>query len=148
MRPSIFLSGATAALLLARPLHAQATHQRLSEAQYLTLGKQYTGWFFTGQADSLLAHMTPGSREAAGGSEGILNQRDQLTTRAGNEVMVLAEKMTWRRGMPQFWHEGTFDGFGEPVVIRWVMDDKGAIAGVGMGPKSRTPDVDPAPPKD
>jgi hypothetical protein len=148
MRPSIFLSGATAAVLLARPASAQTPHVRLTEAQYLTLGKQYTGWFFTGRADSLLAHMAPDSREAVGGAAGILNQRDQLVARAGNETMPLEDKLTWRRGMPQFWHEGAFDGFSEPIVLRWVMDDKGAIIGVGLGPKSRTPEVDPAPPKD
>jgi hypothetical protein len=60
MRPSIFLSGATAALLLARPAHSQ-THSRLTQEQYLALGKQYTGWFFSGRADSLLAHMSPES---------------------------------------------------------------------------------------
>jgi hypothetical protein len=147
MRPSIFLSGATAALLLARPAHSQ-THSRLTQDQYLALGKQYTGWFFSGRADSLLAHMSPESREASGGPAGILEKRDQVTTRAGNEVMVLEEKMTWRKGMPQFWHEGTFDGFNEPLVLRWVMDDKGAIVGIGMGPKSHTPEVDPAPPTD
>jgi len=147
MRPSIFLSGATAALLLARPAHSQ-THPRLTQDQYLALGKQYTGWFFSGRADSLLAHMSAESREASGGSAGILEKRDQVTTRAGNEVMVLEEKMTWRKGMPQFWHEGTFDGFNEPLVLRWVMDDKGAIVGIGMGPKSHTPEVDPAPPTD
>ena len=147
MRPSIFLSGATAALLLARPVHSQA-HTRLTQDQYLALGKQFTGWLFEGRADSLLAHMTPESRTASGGAAGILDTRDRITARAGNEVMVLEEKMTWRRGMPQFWHEGTFSEFNEPLVLRWVMDDKGAIVGIGMGPKSGTPPVDPEPPKD
>ena len=50
--------------------------------------------------------------------------------------------------MPQFWHEAMFDNFAEPVVIRWVMDEKGDIIGIGLGPKSQTPDVDAAPPAD
>ena len=148
MRPSIFLSGATAAMLLARPVHAQAAAKRLSEAQYLTLGRHYTEWFFAGRTDSLIAHMSPGSVEASGGAAGILNQRDQVSARAGKETVLLEEKMTWRRGLPQFWHEAMFENFAEPVVIRWVMDDAGAIVGIGLGPKSQTPDVDAAPPKD
>jgi hypothetical protein len=148
VRPSIFLSGATAALLLARPTHAQTAGRRLSEAQYLTLGRHYTEWFFAGRTDSLLAHMSPESRDAAGGAAGILDQRNQVSARAGKETLVLEEKMTWRRGMPQFWHEAMFDNLTEPVVIRWVMDDTGAIVGIGLGPRSQTPDVDAAPPKD
>ena len=66
MRPSIFLSGATAAMLLVRPAHAQTASRRLSEAQYLTLGRHYTEWFLAGRTDSLLAHMSPASREATG----------------------------------------------------------------------------------
>jgi hypothetical protein len=147
VRPSIFLSGATAALLLARPVHAQTT-KRLSEQQYLTLGRHYTEWFFAGQADSLLAHMSPQSREASGGAAGILNQRDLVSARAGKEKLLLEEKMTWRKGMPQFWHEGMFDNLTEPVVVRWVMDNQGAIIGIGLGPRSQTPEVDAAPPKD
>jgi hypothetical protein len=148
MRPSIFLSGATAALLFARAGSAQTAHTRLTEEQYLTLGKQYTGWLFNGRADSLLANATPQAQQGSGGVDGILQQRDRLASRAGNETMVLVEKMTWRRGMPQFWHEAMFDHFEEPLVVRWVMDDKGAIIGMGLGPKSSTPAVDSLPPKD
>jgi hypothetical protein len=148
VRPSIFLSGATAAVLLARPVHAQTAARRLSEEQYLTLGRHYTEWFFAGRTDSLIAHMSPGSVEASGGAAGILNQRDQVSTRAGKETMLLAEKMTWRRGMQQFWHEAMFENLAEPVVIRWVMDDAGAIVGIGLGPRSQTPEVDATPPKD
>ena len=148
MRPSIFLSGATAALLLVRPAHAQTAARRLSEEQYLTLGRHYTEWFFAGRADSLLAHMSPQSREATGGAAGLIGQRDEVSARAGKETVLLEEKMTWRRGMPQFWHEAMFDNFAEPVVIRWVMDEKGDIIGIGLGPKSQTPDVDAAPPAD
>ena len=148
MRPSIFLSGATAALLLARPTHAQSGAKRLSEEQYLALGRHYTEWFFAGRTDSLIAHMAPESVEASGGAAGILNQRDQVSAHAGKQTMLLEEKLTWRRGMPQFWHEAMFENMAEPVVIRWVMDDQGAIVGIGLGPRSQTPEVDPAPPKD
>jgi hypothetical protein len=147
VRPSIFLSGATAALLLARPTHAQAT-KRLSEEQYLTLGRHYTEWFFAGRADSLLAHMSPESRGATGGAAGILSQRDLVSARAGKETLLLEEKMTWRKGMPQFWHEAMFTNLTEPVVVRWVMDNQGAIVGIGLGPRSQTPEVDAAAPKD
>ena len=148
MRPSIFLSGATAAMLLVRPAHAQTASRRLSEAQYLTLGRHYTEWFLAGRTDSLLAHMSPASREATGGAAGILSHRDEVSARAGKETVLLEEKMTWRRGMPQFWHEAMFDSMTEPVVIRWVMDEKGDIIGIGLGPKSQTPAVDAAPPAD
>ena len=108
MRPSVFISGATCALLFAAH-RARSDPAALSDSQYAALGKRYTDWFFNGRADSIAAHMAPETREAVGGAAGILDQRDRVTARAGEEKLVMDEKMTWRSGMPQFWHEGMFD---------------------------------------
>ncbi len=143
MRPSVFVTGATLALLLAVPLRAQ-TATPLSDAEFLKLGKQYTTWFFNGDADSLLAHMVPESRTGVGGMAGLYEARDKVTEHAGSELLVLEEKMTRRHGHPQFWHAGQFSTLDEPLVIRWVMEDDGRIMGVGLGPRSQTPAPDTA----
>ncbi len=143
MRPSIFVSGATCALLFARTAGAQAVPPALTDADYLKLGKHFTEWFFTGQTDSLLSHMAPETQLALKGAEGILETRDQVAARAGAEKKVTEERMTRRRGNPQFWHQGEFENLSEPLVLRWVMNPRGQIIGVGMGPLSQTPPEDP-----
>lgn len=142
MRPSIFISGATCAILFARGAQTQTPSKALSDSQYTALGKRYTEWFFGGRADSLLAHMAPETGQSVGGATGILDQRDRVATRAGAEKIVMEEKMTRRKGRPQFWHEGMFEQLDEPLVLRWVMSDAGQIIGVGIGPKSQTPEPD------
>ena len=141
MRPSVLISGATLALLLAAPLHAQGAVP-LTDDQFLKLGKQYTQWFFHGDADSLLAHMAPETQAAVGGRDGILENRARVDERAGVELSVVEEKMTRRHGHPQFWHSGQFSSLEDPIVLRWVMDDAGRITGVGLGPRNQTPAPD------
>jgi len=109
----------------------------------LALGRQYTLWFYTAEADSLFAHMTEESQAAVNGVEGIRQESAGFVMRAGGEIELIEDKMTRRRGNPQYWREARFDGFTEePLVIRWVFDSTGKIAGVGLNPKSRAPAPD------
>ncbi|MBK8002604.1 MAG: hypothetical protein IPK12_01385 [Gemmatimonadetes bacterium] len=112
------------------------------DAALMALGKKLTVWFFEGQADSLYAHLSDGAKANAGGVEGIRQHMSDFSSRAGSEMGVLVEKMTRRNGKPQFWHEGTFSNFPDALVIRWVFNDRGEVDGVGMGPKSGTPEPD------
>ncbi len=145
MRPVL-----TLALLatLATPLAAQtaassAAKPKLTDAEYLALGRKVSDWFFNGQADSMLAHMDSTSRERVGGADGILQQRDQVAARIGTETEVVEDKMTRRKGIPQYWRESKYDNFpAENFVIRFLFDEEGLIVGAGMGPKSQTPAPD------
>lgn len=146
---------AAAALLFAAPLAAQnaapvdppakaAPFSAADSARYTALGKNYTRWFLNGRADSLLAAMSPETAEKMGGIEAIRENMNRLAERAGAETKVVAEKLTRRRGLPQFWHEGEFSEIqGDAIVIRWVMDEDGKLIGAGLGPKSQTPPPDP-----
>lgn len=131
---------ATAAL----PAVAQTAAPSPPDAQtLLALGRQYTTWFYVAEADSLFAHMTEDSRAAVNGVDGIRQESASFAMRAGSEVELILDKMTLRRGFPQYWREARFDGFtDEPLVIRWVFDSTGKIAGVGLTPKSRAPAPD------
>lgn len=135
---------AAALTTAALPAVAQTAAPTLPDAQtLLALGRQYTLWFYTAEADSLFAHMTEESQEAVKGVEGIRQESASFVMRAGGEVELLEDKMTLRRGYPQYWREARFDGYtDEPLVIRWVFDSTGKIAGVGLNPKSRAPAPD------
>ncbi|MBA2626966.1 MAG: hypothetical protein H0U85_03065 [Gemmatimonadales bacterium] len=142
MLRSISVSAA-ALFLLANAASAQAP--ALSDADYLKLGNQYSTWLFAGNADSLAAHMADEARTKSGGAAGVADLRANLTARAGSEVWVVAEKMTRRGGNPQYWRESQFSAFAdESLVLRWVMDARGQIIGIGLGPLSQTPAPDSA----
>lgn len=139
-----------AVVLAATPLVAQQATVTAAkpftaeeEARYLELGKRATTYFFGGKADSLLAMADSATGESLGGIAGIQGMMDQIGERAGVPLTVLAEKMTRRNGLAQFWYEAEFSNFtAEPVVLRWLFDEAGMLVGAGVNPKSRTPPVD------
>ena len=133
---------ALAALLIGtQAAVAQNTPQAVDS---LALARQYTQWFYTGMADSLIAHRDPSDTSAASRDpERILQTLDQLTSRAGNEVSVIEEKFVKRNGRTQYWRTAKFDNFEEPILLRWVILPGGYIGGFGLGPLSQAPPIDP-----
>lgn len=139
-----------AALVLATPLALQAQDAppepaaapakpftAEESAHYMDLGKQAVGYFFDGQADSLLAMMNTESQERVGGVDGVRQMMDTIGERAGMILEVVDQKMTRRNGRPQFWYEAIFSEFEqEPLVFRYIFDEEGLIRGVGVTPKS------------
>lgn len=114
------------------------------QKEFLALGKKYTQWFLSGRADSLATGFDEESFQKMGGMEGILTQMGQIAERAGTEVKILEEKMTYRNGIPQFWHEGSFSEFtDQTLVFRWLLNAKGKIIGAGIQPRSAAPEPDP-----
>jgi hypothetical protein len=114
-----------------------------TDAEYLALGRKLTEWFFSAEADSLLAHMAPADREGAGGVDGVNRAVSEFIVRAGTEQEVVEEKMTRRRGHPQYWREGRYSDVSEDtIIIRWVFDEQGQVIGIGLGPKRQTPAPD------
>jgi hypothetical protein len=128
----------------AAPAAAPATPlSPAEEARLLELGKTYTRWFLTGKADSLVGAFAPDMAEKVGGVEGVQQMMNQIAERAGVETKVTEEKMTRRNGRPQFWHAGQFSDLeDDELVIRWVFDQNGKIAGAGINPKANAPAPD------
>ena len=116
----------------------------LNNTQWILLGRQVTEWFMLGQTDSLLAHSSPDVLERMGGAKGLLDARDELAARAGSEVEVITDKMTRRKGNPQYWRESKYENAPEPIVLRFVFNAQAQIIGIGMGPLSQTPAPDPS----
>ncbi len=62
--------------------------------------------------------------------------------RAGSETEVIEERFRMRKGRPQYWRTARFTDLDQPLLIRFVIDDAGLIAGVGFGPASQAPPTD------
>ena len=109
----------------------------------MELGRTYTRWFLNGDADSLVAVTDSAMLANGGGKAWLVDKINQVALRAGAQTKVLVEKMTRRKGIPQFWHEADFAELtGGPLVIRWLMGADGRIIGLGLGRKSQTPEPD------
>ena len=134
----------TAAPLVAQTAAPAAPAVTLSETQWILLGRQVTEWFFVGQTDSILAHSSPDVMDRMGGANGLLEARDVLLARVGSEIDVITDKMTKRKGNPQYWRESKYETAPEPIVLRFVFNAQAQIIGIGMGPASQTPAPDPS----
>jgi hypothetical protein len=108
----------------------------------LALARKFTTWFYTAQFDSLLAH-SPAERQDSTARRRFTENLDQLTARAGTEVEVIEERFAMRNGRPQYWRTAKFSNFPEPIVLRWVIDGKGELVGMGLSPLSQAPPIDP-----
>ncbi len=123
---------------------ATAPAAELNNTQWILLGRQVTEWFMIGQTDSLLAHSSPDVLERMGGAKGLLEARDELASRVGSEVEVITDKMTKRKGNPQYWRESRYENAPEPIVLRFVFNAQAQIIGIGMSPLSQVPAPDPS----
>ena len=130
----------TAALLLGPLALAGQTPWRPDS---LALARRFTAWFYTGQVDSLLAHYPAETRSDSSARSRLQQNFDQLTVRAGTETAVIEEKFVMRNGRPQYWRTARFSDFPEPLLIRWVINGNGEIVGMGLGPLSQAPPIDP-----
>jgi hypothetical protein len=109
----------------------------------MEIGRKYSQWLFTNSSDSLVAHMELGNKDPKELKTEIDQRALQIASRAGTESKVLEEKYITRNGMRQYWRTSEFSNFSEPLVLRFIISEKGQILGHGFGPKSQTPPIDP-----
>jgi len=108
----------------------------------LALARQYTQWLYAGEADSLVARSTDGARESFATREGFTRYTRMIAGRAGFETDVIEETWRLRNGACQYWRTAGFTDIGEPMLVRWVLDEEGRIAALGLGPATQAPPVD------
>ncbi|MEO8295521.1 MAG: hypothetical protein ABI613_08410 [Gemmatimonadota bacterium] len=136
MKYGHFLVAFGSLALAAAPLRAQ---EQLP-ADSMEIGRKYTTWFYMAMTDSLIAHMVD---KTGISSDQIMQSLDQLTEHAGHEVSVVEEKFITRNGKRQYWRTAQFDQLEEPLLLRWVITPQGEIDGLGLGPLSQAPPIDP-----
>lgn len=108
----------------------------------LALARQYTMWLYAGEADSVSAHATEEARNGFATPDQVHRMSDMIMTRAGIEIEVVEETWKLRNGDCQYWRVARFSDLPEPLLIRWVLDPAGRIAGAGIGPLSQAPPVE------
>jgi hypothetical protein len=130
-------------LLLALALQAPQAPQAPQRPDTLALARQYTVWFYTGQVDSLMAHHPASAQRDTTVRRQLTARMEQVAVRAGTETAVIEEKFVKRNGATQYWRTAKFTDMSEPFLLRWVINPDGTIGGLGLGPLSQAPPIDP-----
>jgi len=134
---------AAALLLVATPLAAQSAGPSPSDAEVRQLGDRLSRWLLTGQADSVLAHMTQQLREKIGGRDGVAEAAAELVSELGAETAVHVQSVTRGKGVPEYWRLSSFSLVDdEPVVFHWMFDAAGDASGLGISSLADTPPAD------
>lgn len=136
-----FLTAITLATLVGSNAGPGLVAQTAMPADSLAHARKLTEWFFTARHDSVLPHFANDGHEVTAAE--LQRGLEELTARAGLESEVLEEKFVRRNGMTQYWRTGTYTVFEEPVLFRWAFNKQGQIAGMGYGPASQAPPIDP-----
>jgi hypothetical protein len=134
-----------AALAQASPASAPPAHPKPAQLpkDSMELARKYTAWFYTNQADSIVAHLDSAQRGKPEQKAQYESRAADIAARAGTEKMLMSEKFITRNGARQYWRTAMFSDFAEPILLRWVMGSQGEILGIGMGPLSQAPPIDP-----
>lgn len=131
-----------AALVVAALAAPAASAQTALPADSLERARTAARFFYAGEADSLVARMTPASLESIGGKAGLLEGLSMVGTRAGDEVSVVEERWNMRNGQRQYWRTSKMSTFPDDFLLRFNFDAEGRITGIGMGPAANAPPVE------
>jgi hypothetical protein len=147
-RTSLFLALALAlpvGAMAQAPMSAPASRPKPAQLpkDSMEIARKYTAWFYTNQADSIVAHLDPANRGKPEEKAQYESRAADLAARAGTEKMLMDEKFITRNGARQYWRTAMFSNFSEPILLRWVIGANGDILGIGMSPLSQAPPIDP-----
>lgn len=140
MKVRYLASAALLTAIFAVPASAQSSAYKTDS---LARARQITQWFYLQQFDSLFWNSDPESRKEMKTTEAYEDALGQLRSRAGVEESVIEEKFVKRNGNTQYWRTAKFSTAPEPILLRWAFNNKGELTGIGMGPLSQAPAIDP-----
>lgn len=130
----------TLCLMLGVAAVESAAQTRPLPSDSLVRARRASTLLIAGHADSVI-DLIPNASEQM--KQQIHSAAETFTTRAGSERSLIEERWIWRQGRRQYWRIlETTGAVPEPVVIRWVFLDSGAIAGIGVGLLSSVPPID------
>ena len=135
-----------ATLMLLAGTSPGAAQAAAAPGDSLALARRYVAWFYAGDWDSLIAHHPAELRAEATLRIQLEDRLEDLTRSAGTEVSLVAERFVRLHGALEYWRTAQFTTFPEPVLIRWVLNPRRQILGIGMGPLSQAPTPDPVKP--
>jgi hypothetical protein len=123
--------------LLAIPAQAQQPAAPVSSP--LETGRQYTAWFYAGEADKLWERFSPEMKTAIGSADNLRAFRGQVEAQAGTETSVEDEKVTPEGGFQVYTRKARFSKAPVPVIVQWTLDASGNVSGFFIRPDQSAP---------
>ena len=107
------------------------------------VARKYALWFYTGQSDSLFAHMDSTTRDDYKAADGVADDIANFALNVGSELNVVKERFVTRLGRRQYWRTARFTGVNDPFLVRLVIGPHGEFLGMGFGSARQPPPIDP-----
>ena len=135
-RPSRWLAMASLFVFAAAPAHAQSTDVTADPGSLLW-GRQFTEWFYGGQADSIFSRMDASRQQEMGSTANMLEVLAQVQEHGGIEEAVLSEEVKPdSAGVRKYVRRARFSNVPDLVIrVVWVLDADHKIAGFGIRPE-------------
>jgi hypothetical protein len=128
--------------VLSIPASAQQQQGAASAVDSLALARKWTGWFYANRMDSLSSAFQP-TQQTPELRQNLERYLVDLIARGGSEAQVVDEKFIKRNGNTQYWRTAKFATYdAEPIQIRWAVNTKWEIIGIGINPQSMAPPID------
>jgi hypothetical protein len=135
---SIVCPGGAAALagllLAAAPAYPEKAGNDAAE-----LGRQYTAWFYAGEADRLWERFSPEMKQALGSAGALRGFREQVAAQVGTEEEVLSEEVAAVPPYRVYVRKVKMSKAPMAVVVQWTLDQAGGIAGFFVRPGEAAP---------
>ncbi len=109
----------------------------------LEAGRALSRLFLAGDIAAVRARFAPGMRahldEAA-----LAAFRSQVARELGQEAALVSETIAREQGMTSYRRVSHWSGFAQPVLMQWVLDGEGRVAGFKVVPESAAPEAAPS----
>jgi Peptidase family M23 len=122
-------------ICMAAPVAAQQ-----ADTARFAVGRRYTQWIYTGQADSLYARFGPQMRQAIPAVEGLAQMNQQIVDQLGAETEVLGEKVIDpppAPGITVYVRSARFANVPMVLDVMMVTDEAGLIHGMSVRPQQQ-----------
>jgi hypothetical protein len=117
-----------AALFLAPCAFAQ------TEIDFLQAGRDYTNFFYAGNADEIWMNLSPGMKKLFGEPNGILGMRLQIKGERGDETDVIDEHIVLQGEIVLYQRKAMFQKNLTPMMVQWGFDHDGHVVGFFIRP--------------
>jgi hypothetical protein len=99
-------------------------------------GRACTQWFYAQEFDKIEAlGFTEAMQSALPSMGGLAGFWEAVNTQLGDEVEVVDEVESKQQGLDVFERTARFEKDPGEVIVQWVFDAEGAIAGMAIRPK-------------
>lgn len=98
------------------------------------LGRQYTAWFYAGEAGKLWERFTPEMKQGLGSADNLKSFRGQVEAQVGTEAEVVSEQVTPAPPYQVYIRTVRMSKVDVPIIVQFALDASGNVAGFFVRP--------------